>query len=57
MTIQKKCKKCDSTDLVIIIIFPQCDKDYLYCSDCLAFQKFLSKKDAKFYKIFGGKTA
>jgi len=51
-----KCKKCGSENMVLIEKTTGVHNS-LYCSDCLAFQKFLSKKDAKFYKILGGKTA
>ena len=42
-----KCKKCDSENLVIIESGPH---KKLVCADCLAFQKFLSQKDAKTFE-------
>jgi len=42
-----KCKKCDSENLIIVESGPH---NKLICVDCLAFQKFLSKKDAKTFE-------
>jgi len=39
-----KCKKCNSENLTIVKSGPH---QKLVCSDCLAFQKFLSQEDAK----------
>ena len=51
-----KCKKCGSKNLVLIKKINGIHNS-LYCDDCLAFQKFLSKKDSEFYVMRGGKTA
>jgi len=53
MAIQKKCKKCGSTDLVIIIRFTQDAKDYLYCGSCAALLKRLTKKETEAYREKG----
>jgi len=53
MAIQKKCKKCGSTDLVIIIRFTQDAKDYLYCGSCSALLKRLTKKETEAYREKG----
>jgi len=42
-----KCKKCESENLKIIESGPH---NKLVCGDCLAFQKFLSKKDAQIFE-------
>ena len=42
-----KCNKCDSENLVIVDSGPH---KKLVCADCLVFQKFLSKKDAKTFE-------
>ena len=39
-----KCKKCGSESLDMVRAGPHCK---LICCDCLAFQRFLSKVDAK----------
>jgi hypothetical protein len=39
-----KCIKCGSENLQIVVSGPH---QKLVCGDCLAFQKFLSKADAK----------
>lgn len=39
-----KCKKCGSEDLVVV---PSGPHKKLVCVNCLAFQKFLSAKDAE----------
>lgn len=38
-----KCKKCNSTDLQVKDNGPHKE---LFCAECLAFQRFLSKKEA-----------
>jgi hypothetical protein len=49
-----KCIKCDSENLTIILSGPH---RKLVCADCLAFQKFLSVKDAQtFLQIKDGKV-
>jgi len=42
-----QCNKCGSTNLAIVKSGPH---DKLVCVDCLAFQKFLSKKDADTFR-------
>ena len=42
-----KCKKCGSENLNTVRAGPHCK---LVCCDCLVFQKFLSKVDAKTFK-------
>ena len=42
-----KCKKCESPNLDIVESGPH---NKLVCADCLAFQKFLSKQDAKTFR-------
>ncbi len=42
-----ECIKCGSQNLVIVTSGPH---EKLVCGDCLAFQKFLSKEDAKTFK-------
>lgn len=39
-----RCKKCQSRDLVVVRSGPHFK---LVCKECLTFQKFLSKTDAK----------
>jgi uncharacterized Zn finger protein len=41
-----KCKKCSSENLVLLEAGPHLK---LVCKDCLTFQKFLSKKEAKIF--------
>lgn len=43
-----RCKKCESENLEIIQSGPH---NKLVCKNCLAFQKFLSKKDAKTFNV------
>ena len=42
-----QCKKCNSLNLKIIKSGPH---NKLICGDCLAFQKFVSKKDKKTFE-------
>jgi len=42
-----KCKKCNSSNLEIVESGPH---QKLVCADCLTFQKFLSKADAKTFR-------
>jgi len=42
-----KCKKCGSDNLVIVPAGPH---QKLICGDCLAYQKFLSKAEAKTFR-------
>ena len=42
-----KCTKCGGENLVLVVSGPH---EKLVCGDCLAFQKFLSKEDAKTFK-------
>ncbi len=42
-----KCNKCNSGNLTIVVSGPH---HKLVCKDCLAFQKFLSKADAKTFR-------
>ena len=42
-----KCKKCNSENLAIVKSGPG---QKLVCMDCLAYQKFLSKSEAKTFK-------
>jgi len=42
-----KCKQCGSKNLIIV---PSGPHQKLVCADCLAYQKFLSKQDAKTFK-------
>jgi len=46
-----KCNKCDSENLILVTSGPH---DKLICGDCLAFQKFLSKGDAKTFRQLQG---
>lgn len=46
-----KCTKCGSTNLVLVTSGPH---NKLVCGDCLAFQKFLSKADAKTFRQLQG---
>uniref|UniRef100_A0A6H1ZZ10 Uncharacterized protein n=1 Tax=viral metagenome TaxID=1070528 RepID=A0A6H1ZZ10_9ZZZZ len=42
-----KCKKCQSENLVLITSGPH---QKLVCGDCLSFQKFLTKSEAKIFR-------
>jgi len=42
-----KCKKCGSENLAIVPAGPHMK---LVCVDCLAFQKFISKREAKTFE-------
>ena len=42
-----KCKKCSSENLELVISGPHTK---LVCADCLAFQKFLTKAEAKTFE-------
>lgn len=42
-----KCKKCGSENLTIVQV--ACHKK-LVCADCLAYQKFLSKREAETFE-------
>lgn len=42
-----ECKKCKSRNLKVI---PSGPHNKLVCEDCLAFVKFISKKDLKVFK-------
>lgn len=42
-----KCKKCSSENLQVVVSGPH---NKLICADCFAFQKFLTKADAKTFE-------
>ncbi len=47
------CKKCGSLDLVILT---KGNRNKLVCNECLAYQKFLTKVDAKTFLELGGES-
>lgn len=46
-----KCKKCESEDLEVVV---SGQHKKLVCKECLAFQKFLSKADARTFEQLRG---